>query len=238
MNKETGEIDIRTMHIIGGRTHQQDSFCCLESHKLFAVADGIGGTIGGEIASKTVIDTIINFVKTRKVNVLSKNQILNISDLVVENLQKALQKDSELEGMGSTLAMVQINDDNILVCHIGDTRIIHIQKPNISYWASRDHSLVQELFEAGILKSEKEMMAHPLRNIITRSLQISKGGIEKVYPEFDTIYPFSIGDILLICTDGCLETMTNRDVVDLFKSNPFEKAWDKFQKICYSQSMG
>jgi protein phosphatase len=155
--------------------------------KFFAgVFDGIGGTNGGEVASKTAAETIIEYV--------SKH--FNRKDVLAESLEIANKKILEIginrniQKPGTTAALVFVDGNRCLTAHVGDSRIYFWNSGKFSQ-ITRDHSMVCEM---GL--SEDEIKNHPQKNIITRAL-----GMEELNAEFNE-FSFKKYGKLLMCTDG------------------------------------
>lgn len=172
--------------------------------KLFAVADGMGGHPGGEVASAIAIEVLRDFTEG-KIPVANNNwlslppaeEIINIVRELIFISNKRIRElaDASLEGMGTTLTMAVISGELITIGHIGDSRAYLITSDRIRQ-LTEDHSLVVELIKSGQI-DEKEALSHPQRHVLTRAL-----GIEPE-PEADIFQlRFEPSAYLLLCTDG------------------------------------
>ena len=162
--------------------------------RLYAVADGMGGHAAGEVASQ------------RAVAVLFQQYYEDPDVDLVRSLERAFwganaeiyaqaATHPEQTGMGTTLVAALIQDDELIVANVGDSRAYLIRDGQAEQ-VSRDHSWVNEQVEAGLL-SESEAQTHMYRNIITRSL----GSRPDVAVDTFSL-PLQIGDSVLLCTDG------------------------------------
>jgi len=111
--------------------------------------------------------------------------------------------------MGSTLACAAIIDERLVAVHIGDSRIYHFSRDGQIKWRSKDHSLVQELVNGGVI-TEDEASTHPRRNVITRVLQAKEGHETKASIHvFENIVS---GDIVMVCSDGINESWSDAGI--------------------------
>ena len=167
--------------------------------QAFIVADGMGGHVAGDVASRMAVETISNKIASRLQQDDSADSVKRILEEAVLEAneaiyQYALQTLNGL-GTGTTLTAGLLHSGKLTIAHIGDSRFYLIREGAIEK-LTRDHSFVGELIEKGILDPE-EAREHPLRNQITRALGYEK----QVQIDF---YELDIhkGDIYLFCTDG------------------------------------
>ena len=172
------------------RTNNEDAM--LVSRHLFAVADGMGGHQGGEVASDLALQTLEStFTEPTTDGLLEAARDAN--DAVYERGTS----DPELHGMGTTLVAIAPMDgaDAVAWINIGDSRLYLLRDGELTQ-VSEDHSWVQEAVRAGDLTPE-EAQVHPQRNIVTRALGLDPG----VAIDGDRIDCIS-GDRYLLCSDG------------------------------------
>jgi len=167
---------------------------------LLAVADGVGGSVAGDVASREVLAVLAELPcpdgEEALIERIHRAQI-HLDQLVLQNMQ--------LEGLGTTLAGVLFIRGMLIVFSCGDSRV-YIHNPcdtmgsgGMLRCLTRDHSMVQELIEEGQL-TEKEARSHPLGHIITSCLS---GGRQR--HSFDirvSHHPLYDGMRVVICTDG------------------------------------
>jgi len=178
-----------------GRVRAVNEDLALESLTLFAVADGMGGHAGGEVAARTAIDALQNEFARRQ-------SIDGLVDAVQEANRAVYARgraDPDLHGMGTTLtaaALVATGDgDRLVLANVGDSRAYRFHESGLSQLTT-DHSVAEELVARGEL-SEAEAAVHPHRHILTRALGISPDidvDVWQVVPEE--------GDRYLLCSDG------------------------------------
>lgn len=189
------------------REGNEDSFVLDDRLALFAVADGMGGHRGGEVASATAIEALRAAVAAgRPIN----EAISAANDAVLEKAAG----DEELAGMGTTLtAVVVAGGAQILVGHVGDSRAYLLRDGDIER-LTEDHSLVEELVREGRLTPEQAEV-HPQRAIVTRAL-----GVE---PDIDIdIYAIDVraGDRVILCSDGLTTMVREREVERVARNEP------------------
>lgn len=165
---------------------------------LLAVADGMGGYAGGEVASRTVIATLakIHPMLFADLDADSRDDIYSSSifdmDLALRDIAAAKP---ELDGMGTTLTSIALFGDQVHLLHIGDSRAYRIRSGKIIR-LSHDHTVVQELLDQGRITAD-EASDHPQRSFLTQAL-MGKENLEPVLQAF----PAEIGDTYLLCSDG------------------------------------
>ncbi|MBK8516149.1 MAG: protein phosphatase 2C domain-containing protein [Saprospiraceae bacterium] len=159
------------------------------------------------------------------------NPELLIKELILNANAYILTEDGsiKLSASSSTIAMVYLIDKSAFITHIGDSKIIYINRESAQWWSSKDHSFVQELYEAGILESESEMKSHPLRSRITQALS-NESLIAEDIIKIKHISSLNTGDVIIICTDGVMEKLTSEEMVALF-SNPEVQVSDAFEYL-------
>ena len=210
------------------RDENQDSYYIPNDEiSLYIVADGMGGCNGGKTASDLAIKSISeyvleNFEKTQDVKEAILELIGNAIKYANLTIYEKSKKDIELEGMGTTIEVVLIYNNRIYIGHIGDSRIYRIRK-NIMRKITKDHSYVEKLISDGTITRE-ESYNHPKKNMLTKALGC---GIY-VVPDL-MVKNFQREDILLMCTDGLTNMLTENDIYKIIEknSNYLEKGIDE-----------
>ena len=182
-----------------GRPENEDDFLVDREHRLYAVADGMGGHRAGEVASATAIETL----RAAFVGGEPLDRAVAAANAAV--FAKGADDDA-LRGMGTTLTAVTVQSDGTAVLgHVGDSRAYLLRDGAVTR-VTDDHSLVEQLVRDGRLTPE-EAQNHPQRAIITRALGVDPD------VEVDT-YRIALrpGDRLLICSDG-LSNMLSDDTI-------------------------
>lgn len=196
------------------RVNNEDFILISEELSLFLLADGMGGHLGGEIASEQACRYIMKEVYQFKEDLETEPvQVFQnaIEDANVYLLNMA-KEHSELEGMGTTLVLLHIKDDTYTICHLGDSRAYKFDGKKLVK-LTKDHSVVQDMIDEGLL-SEAEAEHSKYKNLITRSLG---------FPLQDKL-EFITGtlqedDIILLCTDGLHDYVNMKKVEKLLKKH-------------------
>lgn len=177
------------------RQKNEDSYLINDAHKLFVVADGMGGHAGGEYASRIAITTIEETFG-------QENPESNAEKLIEGSIQDAGQKivakaeeDRALRGMGTTVIALHLGDKKAVLGHVGDSRA-YLFRDGVLEQLTEDHSLVNEQVKSGLI-SEEEAKTHQFKNIITRSLGVTpEVEVDLISKKLKT------GDSFLLCSDG------------------------------------
>lgn len=182
------------------RSGNEDALLVDERLGVFAVADGMGGHRGGEVASSTAVEAVRAALATGA----AIDGAIRAANLAIRDRAFG---DPEVAGMGTTFtAVVPLEGPSVLVGHVGDSRAYLIHEGMIRR-LTRDHSLVEDLVREGQL-TEEQAESHPQRSIITRAL-----GIE---PDVDVdLYTVTVaaGDRILICSDGLSDMLSDQEIV-------------------------
>lgn len=196
----------------GGRENNEDAYTALALGRfyLFAVADGLGGHMAGEVASTLAVEELSMTVRKGLAEAVS---LESMKKLLAKGFGKANEEIlhqanavPERYGMGTTLVAALLNEHGKgIIANVGDSRA-YIMGEKIAR-ITRDHSYVQELVDSGVITQE-EAAWHPQKNIVTRII-----GMEGVEPDF---YEVSLGgNILLLCSDGLTDAMSDREIREI-----------------------
>ncbi|HOD92649.1 MAG TPA: Stp1/IreP family PP2C-type Ser/Thr phosphatase [Clostridia bacterium] len=183
-----------------------------EEHNEFAaaVADGMGGHLFGEIASKAAVDCFEKKIRDRRFKNCSniKDYLLNICKTANKDILEFSKKYNVFSGMGTTLDAIYIKDDKLYVIHIGDSRIYSICN-NEMKMITKDHSYVQQLLDKGDITID-EYQNHPNKNVITKALGIAD------IPEPD-IFEITLDfcGYIMLCTDGLTNMLDEANILNI-----------------------
>ncbi|MFM7224281.1 MAG: Stp1/IreP family PP2C-type Ser/Thr phosphatase [Actinomycetota bacterium] len=180
------------------RANNEDAFLVDDEHGCYAVADGMGGHLGGEVASATAIETLRAAVAGNA----PIDEAIGRANTAV--LAKAAT-DPALTGMGTTLTGLTVADGAVVIGHVGDSRA-YLVRDDAMRLLTDDHSLVGEMIREGRLTVEQAAV-HPQRSVITRCL----GSIPDVAVDVIAL-PVVAGDRIVLCSDG-LTTMIGDDEI-------------------------
>lgn len=189
------------------RSGNEDS--ALINGVLIAVADGMGGHAGGEVASKVAITTlaqILPLLNNNEMDSESLEDFLQSSVLDVDNeIRLTTEADDRLSGMGTTLTAIALYRNKAYVLHTGDSRAYRLRGKEFTQ-ITKDHSVVQELIDAGTITQE-EAAVHPQRSVLTNVL-MGHGNITPLLIEYEV----KAGDKFLLCSDGLSNVVSNQEI--------------------------
>jgi protein phosphatase len=180
------------------RRRNEDSWVC--DPPIFAVADGMGGAKGGEIASRLAAAALGSAADGS-----GAERVVSLVQEANRRVYERSSEDASASGMGTTITLALVEDGKVTFGHVGDSRAYLIRDHTIEQLTD-DHSLVAELVRSGRLSPE-EAEIHPQRSVITRAL----GTDPNVDVDTFTVEP-QVGDLFLICSDG-LTSMIDDEVI-------------------------
>jgi serine/threonine protein phosphatase PrpC len=216
----TLHIEHAALTYVGRRSNNEDNFCAEPKLGLFAVADGMGGYEGGEVASRLTVESLVNFFR-REIDDgectwpygLDRSLSLGENRLQVAvrlaHGEVAAKKTGVLAQMGSTVAALTISGGDAVIGHVGDSRVYRLRNGSLEQ-LTRDHSLYAEMVAAGAIVPSKEECG--FGNVITRALGMESGARADLRRE-----ALSRGDVFLLCTDGLTEKLPEARIAELLQ---------------------
>lgn len=201
------------------RTRNEDSYLIASEFALSVVADGMGGHVGGDIASDLATSTIREHFDTEFERNRKKSNRRRDGDFLRKAISLANHRvytegstNDELRDMGTTIVVAWFREDYVVAGSVGDSRIYRIRDHKITQ-VSVDHSWVGELRRRRLI-SDEEAQHHPLKNIITRALGMDKKVVVDIFLE-----DLKAGDIYLLCTDGLTDFVEDSRIRDIIEDN-------------------
>lgn len=176
---------------------------------LFIVADGMGGHNAGDFASRYAVECFLSYIKNSKPDALIRMVDEGIKYANKKIMEKAAE-DENLRGMGTTMVVAYIEDGQLFVANIGDSRLYLLDK-QINQ-VTEDHSFVATLVRAGEL-TPAEARVHPDKNVITRAV----GAAENAKVDFFEV-DLEPGDQILMCSDGLSNMVEDEVLYDIVKN--------------------
>lgn len=220
------------------RLLNEDSYVCLrfsltppkdptdleDSVFLVAVADGMGGHSGGEVASSLAIETLKETASSSLQNV---NLTPDMSSIMEDSFQEANRKifqaasqDERLVGMGTTLVASLIFQGKAFIANIGDSRAYLIREQTLTQ-ITRDHTWGAEQLRLNSA-SQEEILGSPFRNLVTRSMGFGSEVVVDIF-EMDLMKD----DYIFLCTDGLYNLVSAEKILRTFKKQKTP------EKICF-----
>lgn len=206
---------------IGGRDEQQDACKNLEnkSSKFLILGDGMGGHSGGQVASETLIAEAEYAYKKYKDTIPNPEEFFqSIIDGTISALVE-YQKENPESDPHTTCVLALIQNNKLYVGHIGDSRMYLFTNKKFEK-RSRDHSVVQMLFNEGEI-TEEEMATHPDQNKLLKSISTRKK-VKVTFKEYEL--PAEKSNAVLICSDGFWEQVSTDEMQNQLFKRPLEKA--------------
>lgn len=192
------------------RETNEDSFVC--QPPLFLVADGMGGHVAGEVASRLAAETIAK-------HIAASAAVADYRKLLAEAIGKAntlihrmALENSDYAGMGTTVTAAFITGSQLVWGHVGDSRLYLLRAGELRQ-LTEDHSLVGELLKKGSITTD-EALQHPHRNILTRAV----GTNERTKVDTGCL-ALAAGDRLLLCTDGLTNMVDDEAIKTLMAAD-------------------
>lgn len=195
---------------------------------IFTVADGLGGHLAGEIASQMACEWVVSeYYKDEspftQEGDKGETRIFRLERIVWMAHRLILSRSREeegLRGMGTTLSALVLRDHEALIAHVGDSRIYRL-RDGLCQRMTVDHTGSQFLLDAGRLPPEGEN-GDPCGRIVTQAL----GGYDNLSQVFTRTEELRQDDIMLLCTDGLHDYLTDQDICRILQEN------DSPQRAC------
>ena len=199
------------------REHNEDVWAAYADCGLFILADGMGGHASGEIASKEAVEYLYTLFKSwaSSKNAFAPDATLFFEEAFVKVnkwIYEKGQQEDELRGMGTTLCALFFHQKEVILAHIGDSRIYRSRGEQLTQ-LTEDHSLVTELLALGAMNSQ-EAETFPYKHILTRAL----GTHPKVEPTISTAR-VELGDLFLLCSDGLTNYIESEQIAEIMQKD-------------------
>ncbi len=202
-------------HVGYVRKHNQDRYLVKELPEItiLAVADGIAGCPGGELAAQIVIDETQKYrFSPKKI----KNDLSMILVKAEERIHHTVNKNPDLEGMGTTAIIVVLHKNKVFWINVGDSRLYLLHNTKIKQ-ISTDHTFIQDLIDDGSITPE-QAKTHPLRNMLEQCV-----GLGESQPDCG-VFNMHINDQLLLCSDGLTKHLSDLQIESILNTNPAQTA--------------
>lgn len=211
-------MEIQFQSDIGRRRHTNQDYANVFTNQtdmyLAILADGMGGHLAGDVASKMAVDGLGAAWSTSTIS-----QPEEASQWFLQEIQKvneAIYQEGithpEMQGMGTTIVSAALLNETFVLAHVGDSRAYLIQNDQLKQLTD-DHSLVNELLKSGEITAEMAA-THPQKNILTRSVGVS--GQVKIDVSH---HHCQANDYLLLCSDGLTNMVSEADILSVVTSD-------------------
>jgi serine/threonine protein phosphatase PrpC len=198
-----GWIGIGRSEVGRVRSANQDAFTVIDQYGIWAVADGMGGHMGGDIAAQTAIRTVESQAASlsealRGGHTPPTEVLMELIGRAHETILDRTRSQPKLKGMGTTivlLAIVPAPDPVAYLAHVGDSRAYRLRSGSLTP-LTKDHSLIEKYLERGIL-TPLTAKTHPERHVLTSALGIPASATPTI-----AAFPIQEDDLVLLCSDG------------------------------------
>src|SRR5689334_6901136 len=188
-----------------GRQRRENEDSAFARSPLFVVADGMGGAQAGEVASRMAIEA---FQRELRPDGSPEERLADRAQDANRKIYEISRAEHERAGMGTTLTAVYLDEADLAIAHVGDSRAYLFRDGKLTR-LTQDHSLVEALVRAGKL-TEEQAAEHPQRSVITRAL-----GVEPELQVDTRTYPARAGDVVLLCSDGLTSMISEEEIASI-----------------------
>jgi protein phosphatase len=177
---------------------------------LVAVADGVGGSVHGEVASEVAVAAIA-YLEDAPYAKDPAEEMADAAYFATEGVVRAMEADRSRRGMATTLTALRLDGPAVAVLHVGDSRAYRLRAGQFQP-LTHDDSLVQGLVDAGAITAE-EARTHPARSVV---LQAVNG--EPIQPHV-TVFDAEVGDRVLVCSDGLTDYVEDATIAHVLAAH-------------------
>lgn len=212
------------------RPQNEDSYLSLPEHGIFAVADGVGGAMAGDVASQMAVEILgeafVNYSGT-----VAPEEIMTVAidraNLAINQMASELP---QLSSMATTIVALHLAGNTATIAHVGDSRLYRLDVEGNLYRETADHSVVEEEVRAGRMTPE-QAATHPSRNVISRAV----GAELSVDIDLRTI-TVEPGTSFLLCSDGITRHIADHELGELLTTGmSVEMLCEQMKEMCYNR---
>lgn len=197
------------------RKNNEDIFVVDAANEFCLAADGVGGAAAGEVAARIFADAAVEVLAGTACETDTEvvRRIETAFSWANKNIRTYVGRHPEHEGMACTAELLVFCADRFFLGHVGDSRTYRLKDGQLRQ-LTRDHTLVQEQLQKGLISPE-DVKRHPLRHVISRAVGLPRG------PELD-VHRGKIrrGDLFLLCSDGLTDMVPDALIREILISYP------------------
>lgn len=193
------------------RKTNQDSICLYPEQLFFAVADGMGGHNGGDIASQMSVKIMPEYIE-KNADIEPRDLMSGVIRDVNARIHHHSEEKPELKGMGTTVSAIMFHGPQLFIGNVGDSRVYLIHN-GMLFQMTRDHSFVQEKLSMGIYGRDDAALDKQ-KNVLVRSVGFEPDVAVDVYS-----YRICKNDLFLICSDGLHGKVSDHDILYIVQKN-------------------
>ncbi len=212
------------------RPQNEDSYLSLPEHGIYAVADGVGGAMAGDVASQMAVEILgeafINYSATA-----DPEEIFTVAiDRANTAINQMASELPQLASMATTIVALHVSGNVATIAHVGDSRAYRLDSEGHLFRETSDHSVVEEEVRAGRMTPE-QAANHPSRNVISRAVGAEMTvdiDIKTIILEPDTTF--------LLCSDGITRHIPDQEIAELLTTGmSVEQVCEQMKEMCYSR---
>ncbi len=196
-----------------GRVRKDNQDSGYAGPHLLAVADGVGGSARGDLASSTAVAALRRLDERAPGDVLEA--VAGALHRAHDKIAELVEQDRSVEGTSTTATLALFDGARIGVGHVGDSRAYLLRGGELTQ-LTKDHTFVQGLVDEGRI-TDAEARTHPHRNLILKAID----AVHEVDPDLFTV-DLAVGDRLLLCSDGCCGVLADADLADILGSGSLD----------------
>lgn len=230
-----GRTLLRNAPAKGDPDNRDEGFALPENRELLiAVSDGMGGHLGGETASGY---TVVCLEKAARLLSESKQEVPHLLDEIIGTINRSVTEfsrtNADYRGMGATLSGLYTRGNGLCCFHVGDSRIYQFTD-GILTQLTKDHSEGQRLMDLGLL-TEEEVEQLPHKKSIYKYIGMN-GTLHADFIQMNGVEP---GTVLLLCTDGLTDALTDGDIREILKrEEPLESKRERLLREALGRRIG
>ena len=197
-------------HVGRVRSNNEDSFDSVPQLGFYVVADGLGGAVAGERASKITVDTLVSEVRASgdSITILGVSEAVELAN---RNVRWEAENDLSLRGMGTTVTAALASEGRLQIANVGDSRAYRLRQ-GVLECLTDDDTWLRDLAKDPTISAE-QLRRHPYRNVLTKAI-----GAESVVRAATVEADFRPGDILLLCSDGLHGVLPEEEITSLLNT--------------------
>jgi protein phosphatase len=213
------------------RPLNEDSFLSDPARGIFAVADGVGGTQAGEVASQTAIEVLDEAFRHQ---LTASDDVEDLMELAIQRANTSIyqmaREHPKLATMATTIVALHLSGKRATLGHVGDSRIYRVSPQGQIFRETDDHSIVEEEVRAGRMTPE-QAATHPSRNVISRALG-AEATVEVDLKELEV----EDGTTFLLCSDGITRHIPDHELQSIITaSSDLNAICAEFKRRCYER---
>lgn len=212
------------------RPQNEDSYLSLPQYGIFAVADGVGGAMSGDVASQMVVEMLGEAFANFNGEVSPEEMITVAIDRANLAINQMASEMPQMASMATTVVVLHLTDSTATIAHVGDSRLYRLDADGTLHRETADHSVVEEAVRAGQMTPEQAAM-HPSRNVISRAVG-AEMSVDIDIKKID-VQP---GTLFLLCSDGITRHIGDQELQSLLTTGmSLEMLCEQMKEMCYDR---